>query len=346
MVFCGQCGFQLAPGTTQCPRCGTKVEEPVMEPGDLTAPDAPTIASQSVLGRSPVQPTPQPLTGETTQGGSQTSNNDPQKLVLPPVSNQNTYGIENESTRTAYARPSRVNTPGYNTQNPTTGTPYPQSGGDYPTRNAYPDYGTQAGYQGYNTQVRGNYQEPVASSSSRGRVVGLVLILLGLLFILGAVILFMLQRNHVISDNNSGSSAAISAPTTGGGNPANVTTGTNNGGANQGSTTGGAGVNKAQAVVQQYYTAINRKEYRVAYNLRQNNPQSFAEFSNGFRNTLNDKLTFGTATVQQDGAVQVAVTIDATERANGKLQHKVYTGYYTVGQQPDGVWKILDGVLQ
>ena len=27
MIFCGQCGLQLAAGTTRCPRCGATVEE-------------------------------------------------------------------------------------------------------------------------------------------------------------------------------------------------------------------------------------------------------------------------------------------------------------------------------
>ncbi|HZR43048.1 MAG TPA: zinc ribbon domain-containing protein [Ktedonobacteraceae bacterium] len=310
MIFCGQCGLQLAPGTKQCPRCGTVVEEPTVAMEDLPSPDAPTTASPSLLGRSPLQPTPQPASGPPTQAAPPTPNN-PQKLVLPPVEETSNYDyntqVANESTRVA------------NTPNPPIGTSYPdyrQSGGNYPTQAAYPDYGTQPAFQGYAPPGR-DYQEPAAPRSS-GRVVGLVLILLGLLFILGAVILFALQHNNVIGSSGGGSGA--------GGGSANT--------------------QQAQTVVQQYYNAINQKDFQTAYGLWKANTQSYAAFTNGYKNTQNDALTISDTTVQQDGTVKVTVTVNATEKATSGIKHSTYTGYYIVGQQTDGTWKILDGMLQ
>ncbi len=49
MLFCGQCGLKLNAGDKQCPRCGAPVE-PGAPIEDEAQPDAPTVASPSLLG--------------------------------------------------------------------------------------------------------------------------------------------------------------------------------------------------------------------------------------------------------------------------------------------------------
>ena len=46
MIFCGQCGLQIALGTIRCPRCGTTVEE-TKDVEDASHANNPTIAGQS-----------------------------------------------------------------------------------------------------------------------------------------------------------------------------------------------------------------------------------------------------------------------------------------------------------
>src|ERR1035438_2388633 len=56
MLFCGQCGLQLAPGSTTCPRCGTATQQGL--PQDNQFLDDPTIASNP---RLPLQPSQTPF---------------------------------------------------------------------------------------------------------------------------------------------------------------------------------------------------------------------------------------------------------------------------------------------
>ena len=48
MLFCGQCGLQLAPGSTACPRCGT-VTQPTLPPLDNPHSEDPTMQSDPRL---------------------------------------------------------------------------------------------------------------------------------------------------------------------------------------------------------------------------------------------------------------------------------------------------------
>lgn len=205
MIFCGQCGLQLAPGSTRCPRCGAMVEEP--QTAALTEElhsDDPTIASASIIG---------PL----TQGQGQ------QPLVLGSGSTQNGYP---SGTQAAYDATNMMEPPNYTqTQNqPYTGYPA-QSGSAYPStttgayqppQGQYNEYGTMGGgnYQtgmvypngmqsqiGYQ-QMSGQYMQDEAemaraAANARGRTTGLVLVLFGLILIFGAVILFAIQHHMI-----------------------------------------------------------------------------------------------------------------------------------------------------
>jgi hypothetical protein len=95
---------------------------------------------------------------------------------------------------------------------------------------------------------------------------------------------------------------------------------------------------QGKSVVARYYTAINDKDYQTAYNLWVNSPQTYEDFANGFADTQHDDYQFGQVLLQSDGTVQVDVTLVATSTS---YQRTTYQGYYIVGQQPDGSWKII-----
>jgi hypothetical protein len=95
---------------------------------------------------------------------------------------------------------------------------------------------------------------------------------------------------------------------------------------------------QGQSVVARYYAAVNSKDYPTAYNLWVNNPASYQDFVNGFADTLRDEYQFGQILQRGDGTVQVYLTLVATSTS---YQQTTYQGYYVVGLQPDGSWKIV-----
>ncbi|GCE17065.1 zinc ribbon domain-containing protein [Dictyobacter kobayashii] len=212
MIFCGQCGLQLAPGSTRCPRCGAAIEEANADMGGELHTDDATIATPSLLAQNQTPSQPQ-------AGGGQ-------PLILRPGNSapgNNDYGTRMpydatsmmESTSQPQSPPMGNSYPGYPPQTgagyaPQSGGNYPtQSGGNYPTQqNMYPDftthgagaYGSGMSYpnqpqqsMGY-PQVPNQYQQNEhAARAARGRTTGLILVLCGLIFILTAVVLFALQ---------------------------------------------------------------------------------------------------------------------------------------------------------
>ncbi len=183
MVFCGKCGFQLTSGNRTCPRCGTPIgPELTLEESQ---PDNPTIAASTIFGVNQSYP------------GTPVAQ---QPLILG--SNPNDYGIAeqraNEATSMMDSQiagtsqvPGRTAYPGY----------LPQSAVNYPQQ--------RASYPGYTMQGGATYQQFGASLEddekvrARGRIVGLLLILIGLLFILGAMVLFILTHNSSTSASSS-----------------------------------------------------------------------------------------------------------------------------------------------
>lgn len=326
MVFCGQCGLQLAPGATHCPRCGTPVEGDVVVEEYYA--DGPTVASFPYMAQTPPQP------GKSNSAGTVSLNN-PQKL-MPDADIQSTLG--------ANAPTSRIDASTYDTRisrppsNPNMGTPYtgyPSSGNYSPQVTAHPGYGSPSGGD-YSTQEASypgvlpgsmGYASPSSpyhagqqSHRAKGRVVSLVIILFGLLLILGAMVVFALKQNGFISGTNGN-------PASGGGNTLSQ---------------------QAPALIQRYYNDVNNKDYQNAYNLWKDNPhwQSFAAFSQGYAHTQHDDITIDNVTTLSDGTAKGFVTINATEDASSGTgtQNRVYKGYYIVGPQ-NGVLKILSGQL-
>jgi len=160
----------------------------------------------------------------------------------------------------------------------------------------------------------GNIPAQIPVRKGKGRTVALLLILLGLLVVLGALALFVLKQNGLL-----------------GGNPTPTPS------------------QQAQALISQYYNAINQKDYRSAYNLRtdiRHTSTSYNHFVAGYAKTQHDDITFDNITPLADGTVKVAITIHANEENTpGTVTQHTYQGYYIVGQQ-NGVWKILNGNFQ
>jgi flagellar basal body-associated protein FliL len=317
MIFCGQCGFQLPPGVTRCPRCGTAIDMNTNGVGE-THTDDPTVASPSLRTGQPSLPGMPP--GQLSQHGVPFTPNNQQRLVLRPGASTPDYNTQQQP----YDATSRVDAPNYPTNTPA----YPGYGtqgvSNHQTQNVPPNYTTQSGgnYQTYNQSFAGvpqqgqhGAQQETIRKSNRGRITGLILILLGLVFILGAVVLFTVQ--HHSGSGNTGSAGSQSSS-----------------------------IQQAQAVIQQYYDDINKHDYTSAYALWKNNQQSLTDFSKGFQNTLNDQLAVNQVTQQADGTVKITVTVSATEKtASGGQKQSIYHGNYVLAQQSDSSWKILNGAL-
>jgi hypothetical protein len=192
MVFCGKCGFQLTSGNITCPRCGTPTEaESNIEDAQT---NSPTIASSSFFGVN--QPYPD------TQGtGSPGKPIEQQPLILG--SNRDHYGspeqMANEPTSMMGSQTAGM--PGQAPVRPTYPGYTPQSAANYTHQSAsYAGYAVQGGtaYQPYGTSPA-----DAERVRARGRVVALLLILIGLLFILGAMVLFILTHNASTSTSSS-----------------------------------------------------------------------------------------------------------------------------------------------
>src|SRR5712691_11609362 len=109
MVFCGQCGYQLAPGNTLCPRCGAPVEPDLIL--DDPEPDNPTVASGLINAPTSAQPNIQRPVSSTSPA--------PQEpLILGPDG-----GIYNPNQQVANATTNMMGAQTY-------GTPYPGSSFD------------------------------------------------------------------------------------------------------------------------------------------------------------------------------------------------------------------------
>lgn len=172
MVFCGHCGYQLAPGDTTCPRCGAEV------PPDLTIPEPvannPTEMSQIIQGAA--QPAA-PLT-DNTQGRSAAASI-PQPLILGSA---NTSAANDATTI--------MNAPTYQ-----------------PPQQVYPNYPQNANMGMYNYNPGNQVYYPadqsaviaqLLASSRAGKTVSLLLILFGLLLLITAIIVFLLNQQGII----------------------------------------------------------------------------------------------------------------------------------------------------
>lgn len=311
MVFCGQCGLQIAPDATRCPRCGTPVDTNVAV--EESYPDDATMTSLPYATYNTQNP--QSPQGPYTPGN-------PQQLVLRPD--------EYDEQGASEAATHRMNAPSYDQ-----GVPYPgygpQSGANYPAQTPqYADYSSPGvnnipgQYQPYSNYQP--YQQAPVTQRSKGRVASLIVILLGLLLILTAMTLFTLFHFGYIGGRTNTPSGTVTTSNT---------------------PTANSSEQQAQAVVSQYYTDVNNKDYGPAYDLWQDGSKptkTLDDMIQGYKNTLHDDLTVTGTTLLNDGTVKVVVTLQAQEQTTSGIQTSAYKGYYIVGQQ-NGTWKIQSGVL-
>jgi hypothetical protein len=188
MIFCGQCGLQLAAGTATCPRCGTTVEDANADVDALHANDN-TVAGQSIhLSQA----------GTVMQGPPP-----PQQLILRPGTTTSNYNPQDAT--------SMMEAPTYGTNMPP-GQPIPTqypAGGHYPPQASYPpNYSMHGGTYapagmsspGMTNQM--GYPAQQNTNTSNGnptlRVAGLIVALFGIILILSAVILLILQQSGTL----------------------------------------------------------------------------------------------------------------------------------------------------
>ena len=184
MIFCGQCGLQLTPGTATCPRCGTMVEDLKGDMDVLHANDK-TVVDQSIPYLS--------------QAGSITPSTPPQPLVLRPGTSTSSYNPQDAT--------SMMEAPTYGTNMPPgqpLTTQYP-AGGHYPTQASYPSYrGTYAPTGMSSPSMANQMGHPLQqnTNASNGnptlRIAGLIIAFFGVLLIVSAVILFAIQQSGTL----------------------------------------------------------------------------------------------------------------------------------------------------
>jgi hypothetical protein len=185
MIFCGQCGLQLAPGTATCPRCGATVEEPKANVDALHANDS-TVAGHSI----PHPSQPGPITPPSTH---------PQQLILRPGTPTSSYNPQDAT--------SMIDASTYGTNLPP-GQPMPTqypAGGHYPTQTSYPNYNIPGGtyapagmYAPGMTSQMGYPPQNISQGNPALRISGLIITIFGIVMMLSAVILFILQQNGIL----------------------------------------------------------------------------------------------------------------------------------------------------
>ncbi len=315
MSFCGHCGYLLAPNIARCPRCGTPIE-PSGKAEEVRS-DAPTIHPQQ--GNMP------PKSGDYYPGQTISQ----QETAWMPGNNE--YA-PNLSPTTGPNHPADAFEQ--------TDTPHASAGSLYPPQTpSYPGFPTgsddnaplqrgEASYPGFATAPTTDYpQSPYpAPPDAPHKKTSLALVLAIIAFILAATLTtaLLFARPAILQQilHHGTSTPIVATP------PPTVATRTSE--------------QQARMVIEQYFSNINRKDYQAAYNLWAPPPSSYNDFANGFAHTRHDYIRLGTITQQNDGTVQVPIVITAlTDRG---IQ-ETFRGYYVVGQQPDGSWKITSAKI-
>ena len=191
MVFCGKCGLQLTSGNITCPRCGTPTDTELIS--EESQPDSPTIEASTIIGANQSS-----ATSQETISPSRPMEQQPLILGSHPNDYSLAEQMANEATNMMGSQnadagqiPTRAVYPEYMPQNPGY---YPQQSAPYPGSTM-----TTTPYQ----QQFGASSEEAEKVRARGRITGLLLILIGLLFILAAMVLFILTHNTSTSAPSS-----------------------------------------------------------------------------------------------------------------------------------------------
>ncbi len=348
MAFCGQCGLLLNTNTTTCPRCGTQTEFDAATPGTPVDDNSATVIAHTdnpQPGRAPYTPLPP---------SPEMPSPDATKAVYYPAPGGNTYpGQRPSQSGNSYPTPGTFE-PGF----AHSGSNYPTPGAQSP--NIMPSGNKQAPAPGMYqpgvfpiTDPGYPFQPPMPPrKTNKGLIIIIIVLIVALLVVTGMLFalgsnpfagLFGAQNTPLVQSTPTGqpvpttsqsTASAQSSPTTTQSAPTPQTTPTTE------------PTQQAQATIQQYYADINSQDYQDAYNLWVSYPDTYNNFKQGFAHTHHDAITLGETIVQTDGTIQVNLTVQATEDATGGGTHvSTYQGYYTVGQQADGSWKIINGQL-
>lgn len=317
MTFCGQCGLQLAPGSTACPRCGS-VTEPDLSPSV----EEPNLYDPTIVTSFGAPHTPQPPPVSPTPPQQQ-------KLVLRPDGTVPPYGTATpyDPTSTIAAQPP-LSSPDRQSYLPQSNNAYPAQPDSYPSFTPQSDAGYQPIPGQYGAMGTMSDMPPLSPQipprrKGKGRVVALLAILLVLLLLLGAMVVVATQPSLL--------KRIIGNPT-----PTPVVT-----------QTVLSPSDHARATIQEYYRAINARNYQAAYNLWGSNFQStnsYNSFVAGYANTRHDELTITSTTPLSDGTISMDITLKATEDTASGIVSSTYQGTYIIGLE-NGAWKFLRGTF-
>lgn len=316
MHFCGRCGLLQAPNVTTCPRCGAAITpdgglegQSAYDGTIITAPDKTELSRGSSGSKPGLVQEPTQFAGYDSQTQRVTAGgNAPVSPSRPDLS------FPDHSKQTPVPPPPPVH--------------MSRSGAPFPTteRGSYPGAVFPSG--------QGNLVPPPHKAKGNGALLVILLILFLVMAVGATTVVFIIGPSRVVEVVTGGGGATqptappptsqVSTPVP----PTPASTPTPE--------------QQAQAVIASYYSAINSKDYQTAYNLWVNYPDSYQNFANGFSNTQHDDYQFGQVLQQSDGTVQVNITLVATTTSS---QQTTYQGYYIVGQQSDGSWKIVKGKL-
>jgi hypothetical protein len=109
-------------------------------------------------------------------------------------------------------------------------------------------------------------------------------------------------------------------------------------------------VKQATALLNQYYTFINAKDYQDAYNLwgtAYHNSTSYEQFKAGFATTQSVSIAIlPGASVLNEGSVKVPLTIHSVNSAHsGPATAHTYQGYYIIGTE-GSTWQLFSASIQ
>ena len=306
MVFCGQCGLQLAPGSTACPRCGS-VTEPDLSP----LVEEPHLYDPTIVTSFGAPPTPQPPPMSPTPPQQQ-------KLVLRPDGVATPY----EPTSTIAAQPP-LSSPDRQNYAPQSNYAYPAQPDSYPSFTPQSD----AGYQ----PVPGQYGDMGSMGGmpprrrGKGRVVALLAILFVLLLLLGAMVAVATQPDLL--------RRIIGNPTPA---PTPVVT----------QTVLSPSDHARALMQEYYrdINAQNYQAAYNLWGSNFQSKNSYNSFVAGYANTVHDDLTINSTTPLSDGTISMAITLKATENTASGTVYSTYQGTYIIGQE-NGTWKFLSGTF-
>ncbi len=170
-----------------------------------------------------------------------------------------------------------------------------------------------------------------------------ILIAVTSVLILAVITLIAFRFMGATPSSNTGTNTQPAGTSTGGNaSPSNGTTPSTN--------PSGSSVTPQQAVavVSQYYTHINAKDYQDAYNLWGSSYQhstAYAAFSQGFATTQKANVQIGNAVALSNGTAKVPVTVTAAVSDIASTTVSTYQGYYVV-EQEQGSAKLLSADLR